>query len=209
MIGWVKLKTDTFEDEKIKIIESMPKGDAILIIWFKLILLAGKTNEKGYIYISENKPYTEKELSVVLNKSIKLMNFALQTLENLKMIERKQNNICIINFEKHQNKEGLDKIREQTKLRVAKYREKQKDKNNENCNVTVTQSNATEKEIDKETDNIYLFLFNKYKAKIEKIEKGNFGGRIRIISELKNEQDYNELLTPNEQDKLFNELMNS
>lgn len=62
---------------------------------------------------------------------------------------------------------------------------------------------------DNNDNNIYLFLFNKYKAKIEKIEKGNFGGRIRIISELKNEQDYNELLTPNEQDKLFNELMNS
>lgn len=205
MIGWVKLKTDTFEDEKIKIIESMPKGDAILIIWFKLILLAGKTNEKGYIYISENKPYTEKELSVVLNKSVKLINFALQTLENLKMIERKQNNICIINFEKHQNKEGLDKIREQTKLRVAKYREKQKDKNNENCNVTVTQSNVTEKEIDKETDNIYLFLFNKYKAKIE---NQKFGERVKTLTQLKSEIDY-QVLSNEEQDDLFNKLINS
>ena len=204
MIEWVKLKTDTFEDEKIKIIESMPKGDAILIIWFKLILLAGKTNEKGYIYISEDKPYTEKELSVVLNKSIKLINFALQTLENLKMIERKQNNICIINFEKHQNKEGLDKIREQTKLRVAKYREKQKDKDNKKCNVTVTHSNATEKEIDKDKD-IYLFLFNKYKGKIE---NQNFGARVKILNQLQNEIDY-QVLSNEEQDKLFNELINS
>lgn len=204
MIGWIKLKTDTFEDEKIKIIESIPKGDAILIIWFKLILLAGKTNENGYIYISENKPYTEKELSVVLNKSLKLVNFALQTLENLKMIERKQNNICIINFEKHQNKEGLDKIREQTKLRVAKYREKQKNKSNENCNVTVTQNNAIEKEIDKETDNIYLFIFNKYKGKIE---GKNFYERVSILNQMSNDIDYM-MLSLDKQKQLFNELMN-
>lgn len=60
-----------------------------------------------------------------------------------------------------------------------------------------------------ECNNIYLLLFNKYKAKIEEINPRNFGARIRIISELKNEQDYNELLTLEEQDKLFNELMNS
>lgn len=60
-----------------------------------------------------------------------------------------------------------------------------------------------------ECNNIYLFLFNKYKAKIEKIEKGNFGARIRTISELKQEADYNSLLTLEEQDELFNELMNS
>lgn len=206
MIEWVKLKTDTFEDEKIKIIESMPKGDTILIIWLKLILLAGKTNEKGYIYISENKPYTEKELSIVLNKSVKLINFALETLENLKMIERKEKNICIINFEKHQNKEGLDKIREQTKLRVAKYREKQKDKSNTKCNVTVTQSNETEieKETDKEKE-IYLFLFNKYKAKIE---NQKFGERVKILNQLTTEIDY-QVLSEEEQDELFNRLMGS
>lgn len=60
-----------------------------------------------------------------------------------------------------------------------------------------------------ECNNIYLFLFNKYKAKIETINSKDFRSRVRIISELKNEQDYNELLTQEEQDKLFSELMNS
>ena len=56
-------------------------------------------------------------------------------------------------------------------------------------------------------NNIYLFLFNKYKAKIEAINLKDFGARIKIISELKNEKDYNELLTPDEQDRMFNELI--
>jgi hypothetical protein len=32
-----------FDDEKIKLIESMPDADSILIIWIKLLIQAGKT----------------------------------------------------------------------------------------------------------------------------------------------------------------------
>src|SRR5699024_9778444 len=60
----------------------------------------------------------------------------------------------ITNWEKHQNIEGLDKIREQTRKRVARYRAKQKElpKGNVTCNVTVTQGNATEEELEEEED---------------------------------------------------------
>ncbi len=52
-------------------------------------------------------------------------------------------------------------------------------------------------------NNIYLFLFNKYKKRIKEQPKRT----IQIISELKKSSDY-ELLTIEEQDKLFMELMN-
>ena len=69
-VKWIKLNVDMFDDEKIKIIQAMPDGDAILVIWIKLIALAGKTNDGGYIYISENIPYTDEMLSVIMNKPI-------------------------------------------------------------------------------------------------------------------------------------------
>ena len=65
----------------------------------------------------------------------------------------------IVNWEKHQNIEALDKIREQTKIRVQLYRQRKQaakllERSNAECNVTgnvtVTQCNATEK--DKDTD---------------------------------------------------------
>lgn len=56
-----------------------------------------------------------------------------------------------------------------------------------------------------ECKNIYLLLFNKYS---EKISGKTFGTRISILNKLKDEEDYNELLTQEEQDNLFNELMN-
>ena len=32
-INWIKLRVDMFDDDKIKIIQSMPEGDAILVVW--------------------------------------------------------------------------------------------------------------------------------------------------------------------------------
>ncbi|WP_342082555.1 phage replisome organizer N-terminal domain-containing protein, partial [Enterococcus faecalis] len=40
-ISWIKLKTTMFDDEKIKLIQSMPEADAILVIWIRLLVLAG------------------------------------------------------------------------------------------------------------------------------------------------------------------------
>ncbi|MFA1421627.1 phage replisome organizer N-terminal domain-containing protein, partial [Enterococcus faecalis] len=34
-ISWIKLKTTMFDDEKIKLIQSMPEADAILVIWIR------------------------------------------------------------------------------------------------------------------------------------------------------------------------------
>lgn len=123
-VKWIKLNVDMFDDEKIKIIQSMPEGDALLIVWVKLILLAGKTNEGGYIYISENMPYTDEMLSVVVNKPLNIIRLAIETFTRLGMIENDEKGIYLVNFEKHQSLDKLEQIREQTRLRVAKHREK-------------------------------------------------------------------------------------
>lgn len=52
-------------------------------------------------------------------------------------------------------------------------------------------------------NNIYFILFNKYKKQIEEQPRRT----IQIVSELKNSADY-ELLTIEDQDKLFMDLMN-
>lgn len=53
-------------------------------------------------------------------------------------------------------------------------------------------------------NNIYINLFNKYKGEIS---KKPFGEKIKIISKMKQSSDY-ELLTKQEQDNIFYELMN-
>ncbi|KUR61206.1 phage replisome organizer N-terminal domain-containing protein [Bacillus sp. AM 13(2015)] len=155
-IKFVKLSTNMFDDEKIKLIEQMPESDTLLIIWVKLLAQAGKTNASGYIYLSENVPYTEEMLSAIFNRPLGVVRMALNTFKQFGMIEINDNHyISICNWEKHQNVDAMNKIREDTRKRVAKHREKQKALaletiGNVTCNVTVTQSNEQERRSKKE-----------------------------------------------------------
>ena len=158
-VKWLKISTDVFNNSKIKIIEAMPEGDALIVIWFKILMLAGDTNDNGMVYFAKNLPFNEITLSTVLNKPISTIKLALSTFEQFGMIEIVNDFIHISNWEKYQNINGLEKIREQTRLRVAKHRETKKIECNVTGNVTVTGGNETdididiEKEIEKEKDN--------------------------------------------------------
>ncbi|CAM4401826.1 Phage replisome organiser N-terminal domain-containing protein [Bacillus manliponensis] len=139
-VKWIKLTTNMFEDEKIRLIESMPEADTLLIIWIKLLAQAGKTNANGYIFLNENIPYTEEMLATLFNRPIAVVRLALQTFKQFGMIEVTDDQyICISNWEKHQNIEGLDKIREQNRLRKQKNEQKKSSFYSEtrrNLNVT-------------------------------------------------------------------------
>ena len=126
-VKWIKILVDIFDDEAIKLIEQMPDGDTLLVIWFKLLAKAGKTNDGGLVYLKENIPYTDEILATVFNKPIATIRLAMQTFRNLGMVElTNEHQILITNWEKHQNIDGLAKVREQARLRMQKSREKQK-----------------------------------------------------------------------------------
>ena len=141
-VKWIKITTDIFDDEKILLIESMPEADAIIVIWFKLLTLAGKQNNDGIFMLNDKIPYTDEMLSTIFRRPLQVVRLALTVFEQFGMIEIVNNTITIPNWEKHQNIDGLEKIREQNRKRVAKHREKQKLLES---NVTVTLSNATDK----------------------------------------------------------------
>lgn len=125
-INWIKLRVDMFDDEKIKIIQSMPEGDAILVIWIRIIALAGKCNAKGLVLIEDEFPYSDEMLATIFNKPQATVRLALGTFEKFRMIERTEKGIYISNFEKHQNTEGMEKIREQARIRKQREREKKR-----------------------------------------------------------------------------------
>lgn len=141
-----------FDDEKIKLIEQMPEADTILIIWVKLLSQAGKTNASGYIYLSENIPYTDEMLSAIFNRPLNTIRLALETLEQFGMIEiDSQSFIRINNWEKHQNIEGMERIRLQNRERKRKQRAREKAQL-ESKKVTSRDSHATEVEAEEELE---------------------------------------------------------
>lgn len=174
-VKWIRITVDMFDDEKIRLIEQMPEADTILIIWVKLLAQAGKTNASGYIYLNENIPFTDEMLATIFNRPINTVRLALKTFKDFGMINiDEQSFISIANWEKHQNEEGLARIREQTKKRVARYRERKQleQSKEENSDVTlpVTLRNATDIEKNKNKkenkNNKYIRdLFDHYLSK--------------------------------------------
>lgn len=147
-ITWIKLKTDMFEHDKIKLIEALPDSDTILIIWVKLLAAAGKANSNGYIMLSENIPMNTEEMATIFNRPINTVRLALQTFNRYGMIETEGESIRIKNWENHQNIDGMDKVKLQNRLRKQKQREKQKQL--QLGHVMSRDSHATD--IDKELD---------------------------------------------------------
>lgn len=166
-IKWIKITTNMFDDEKLRLIDAMPERDTIHYIWIRLLVQAGKTNASGYIFLNEQVPYSDEMLSTLFNRPLSSIRLALQTLREFKMIEIDETNfVRISNWEKHQNVEGMDKIREQTKKRVSAHRAKKKTDSlppgqvgastisdcNVTGNVTETHVNAIEQEQEQEED---------------------------------------------------------
>ncbi|BDD43319.1 phage replisome organizer N-terminal domain-containing protein [Streptococcus ruminantium] len=125
-VRWIKITTDIFDDEKIQLIESMPEGDTLIVIWFKLLVLAGKQNYSGVLALGDKIFYTEEMLTTVFRRKATTIKLALKTFEQFSMIAFVDGAVTIPNWEKHQNIDGLEKIRQQTRERVTRFRQKQK-----------------------------------------------------------------------------------
>jgi len=158
-VNWIKITTNMFEDEKIDYIESMPEADTILLIWVRLLTMAGKSNMGGYILLTEKIPYTEEMLAHKFKRQLNTVKFALQIFVKLDMVAFDEAGIKIANWDKHQNVQGLDKIREQNKIRKQRQRlaEKQQlagewDLSVTPSHVTVTEESRPPSIIDKELD---------------------------------------------------------
>lgn len=125
-VKWIKIVTDIFDDEKILLIESMPEADALIVIWFKLLCLAGKHNNKGVFTLNDRIPYTEEMLSTIFRRQLNVVRLALKTFEMYGMIEIINGVITIPNWAKHQTLDAIDKKREYQRTYMAGKRAEQK-----------------------------------------------------------------------------------
>ena len=155
-LQWLKLSTDFFDNNKIKLLESEKDGDTIIRVWIQLLTIAMKCNYQGRLSLTEDKPMTVDEFSKIMGKSRKKITKCLEKFEELKMIIIEDNFYKIKNWSKYQSADKLEEIRLQNRLRQQKYRENMKSEK-EKSNVTVTQRNTKEEKkirnkIEKEGD---------------------------------------------------------
>lgn len=125
-VKWIKITTDVFDDEKILLIESLPEADAIIVIWFKLLCLAGKQNNSGVFMLNDKIAYTDKMLATIFRRKESTVKLALETFEQFGMIQTINGVISIPNWGKHQNIDKIEAKNEYQRTYMKEYREKQK-----------------------------------------------------------------------------------
>lgn len=127
-VKWIKITTDIFDDEKILLIESLPEADSIIVIWFKLLCLAGKMNNSGVFMLNDKVAYTDKMLSTIFRRKESTVKLAIETFVQFGMVEVVDDVITIPNWGKHQDLDKLESRKEYMREYMQEYRAKQKDK---------------------------------------------------------------------------------
>lgn len=169
-VKWIKLDVGIFDNEKIKLIESMPNAYAIITCWFKLLCLAGKQNNSGVFMIGKF-AYTEQMLATSFRMEEETVKLALEVFQQFGMVEIVDGVITLPNWGKHQTLDKLERNNEYHRKYMEEYRKKQKlitsgSETEMNCDVNCdinsdvnsevnvnTPEEELEEDIDK--DNIY------------------------------------------------------
>lgn len=182
MEGWIKIHRKMLDNPIIC------KDSDYLSVWIYLLLNATHKEipalfKKEKIILQPGQLLTgrksiSKQLKISESKIYRIIN----DFKSEQQIEQQTSNqnslITILNWNKYQESEQQNKQQMNNKRTTSEHKQE--------CN------------------NIYLYLFNKYS---EQIKKENENKKFQIISACKNCEEYS-LLTPEEQDKLFYELMN-
>lgn len=178
-VKWIKICTDIFDDEKIRLIEAMPEADSIIVCWFKLLTHAGKQNNGGVFILNNNIPYTDEMLAAIFNRPLNTVRLALNTFIQFGMVEIVNDVYTITNWEKHQNEERLEKLREYQR----NYKRKQRaaaalpanGECQDDCQVdSQVDVNATDKDIDLDKESDKEIKTKNKETKKESKSKGIF-----------------------------------
>ncbi len=198
-IGWIKLDINILNDTKIKLIRKFPDGDKLLVLWLGLLCLAMKSDTSGYIYITEGIPYTPEDLSIEFDIEKKTVELGLGLFKKYNMIDMAEGGIIeVINFNKHQSLDGIEKVKEQNRIRQENYRKKQKLLLKSGSNVTDNVSNDTDKtrldkirkdNINKELETRFETVWRLYPKKLGKEKAFD-----KFKKQVKTDDDYKKII---------------
>ena len=126
-ISFIKLDINILDDNKIKLIRKYPDGDKLLVLWLGLLCMAMKSDHPGYIYVSNEIPYTEQDLSIILDIEEKTIQMGLEIFKRFGMVNIIKGGIIeLVNFNKHQKHDMIEQKREKSRESTKKWRLKQK-----------------------------------------------------------------------------------
>lgn len=159
---WIKIDTGIFDDSKIRLIESMPEGNTLIVIWFRLLILAGKEFTNGIFMINDKIACTDEMLATIFGKPIATIRLALETFQKLNMVDLIDGAYSIPNWNKYQSADKYEINRARDRKRLQEWRKKQQEKTkipqinatsqNETFHETFQKRNETPTEIEEEIE---------------------------------------------------------
>lgn len=124
-VQWVRLYTSFFDNRKVRMIRKQKDGDSIVLFYLYLLTAAGKCNAGGELFFSEKKPYNHFILAQEFGCEEAFVDRALNYLTMLELVEKNEEHFRILEWEEHQNAEGLEKLKEQRRQASKRYRDRQ------------------------------------------------------------------------------------
>lgn len=123
---WVKLHTGIFDNDKIVYIEGLEHGAEIVLIWIKLLVFCGRTNNGGFLRISDRIPHNAATLAHALRVDKALMAEALGIFEELAMVETIEGVIVVSGWREYQSVDKYEALKEKDRQRKQEERAKKK-----------------------------------------------------------------------------------
>ena len=158
-VKWIKMIVGMFDGMSFKKIKRAKIGgesyrDKLTAVWFELMDLAGRCNHDGALVSTGGIPFTDlDDIAVQIDRDEDELKLCMAFYLKEHMVTIEDDVYAISNWGVYQNVEGMEKIREQTRKRVADHRARQKLlRSNASGNVTVTQGNALEEEGEEEKE---------------------------------------------------------
>jgi hypothetical protein len=158
-VKWIKMMVGMFDGMSFKKIKRAKIGgesfrDKLTAVWFELMDLAGRCNHDGAFVSPSGIPFTNMEdIATQIDRDEEELKLCMGFYVREGMVTIENDVYALSNWGEYQSADKLNEIREQTRQRVAKCREKKRlQDGNVKGNVTVTLGNALEEERDKEKD---------------------------------------------------------
>ncbi|QFG05373.1 replisome organizer [Bacillus phage 022DV001] len=176
------IRENSFDDERIKLIETLPSGDETLIIYFRMLAVACKSDAGGFLILNRTIPYTDEMLAALFGRSLQVVRYALNTLIQFGMIEEAEDGFKVDEFQKWLMDDEQKKA--DNRKRVAKYREEQK-----NIPAPAEEKPKKKKRVYAESDvemQLALYLFKKIRENNPEHKEPNFqvwADQVRLMIE--------------------------
>ena len=158
-VEWIKMMVGMFDGMSFKRIKRAKIGgesyrDKLTAVWFELLDLAGRCNQNGALVGTDGIPFADlEEIAIQIDRDEDELKLCMAFYLKEHMVTIEDGAYALANWGVYQNVEGMEKLREQTRQRVAKCRERKKlQSGNATCNVTVTDGNALEEEREEDTE---------------------------------------------------------